>query len=181
MIACPNGAASSRSADSSCIVRYSFPWILMRAAPLAVATVLQTRNIHGRTGGFKTGEGSSRPALLLGESAGRAKHRKPDDRIPGGKKASRPVGRKRRPFPRGVEERVQNTRRFLELCNQVKYPVYITTKNTAELPVDLLAEGNYVLAVSLASHRAGKIKLLERNTSTPQERINGSRAGHSRR
>lgn len=71
----------------------------------------------------------------------------------------------------GVEQRMQNTRRFLELCNQVKYPVYITTKNTAELPFDLLADGNYVLAVSLASHKAGKIKELERNTSTPRERI----------
>jgi hypothetical protein len=75
------------------------------------------------------------------------------------------------PFPRGVEQKLRNTRRFLELCNQVKYPVYITTKNTAELPVDLLAEGNYVLGVSLASHRPKDIKFLEGNTSTPRERL----------
>ena len=75
------------------------------------------------------------------------------------------------PFPRGIEKKVQNTRRFLAVCNSVKYPVYITTKNTDELPIDLLATGNYVLGVSLASHRAGDIKLLERNTSSPRDRL----------
>ncbi len=81
------------------------------------------------------------------------------------------LGTKADPFPRGIEPRVQNTRRFLELCNRVSYPVYISTKNTADLPVELLAQGNYVLAVSLASHRAGDIRLLERSTSQPQERL----------
>lgn len=75
------------------------------------------------------------------------------------------------PFPRAIEQKMQNTRRFLELCNQARYPVYITTKNTAELPVDLLAGGNYVLAVSLASHKAGTLRELERNTSAPRERV----------
>jgi hypothetical protein len=81
------------------------------------------------------------------------------------------LGTKADPFPRGIEPKVRNTRRFLELCNQVNYPVYISTKNTENLPVDLLADGNYVLGVSLASHRARDIKLLERNTSGPQVRL----------
>jgi hypothetical protein len=81
------------------------------------------------------------------------------------------LGVKADPFPRGVEQRVQNTRKFLEIANQVKYPIYITTKNTGDLPVDLLAEGNYVLGVSLASHRARDIKFLERSTSSPRERL----------
>jgi DNA repair photolyase len=81
------------------------------------------------------------------------------------------LGVKADPFPRGVEQRLQNTRKFLEISNQVKYPVYITTKNTGDLPVDLLAEGNYVLGVSLASHRARDIRFLERSTSLPRERL----------
>lgn len=81
------------------------------------------------------------------------------------------LGTKADPFPRGVEQMAQNTRKFLELCNQVNYPVYISTKNTKDMPVDLLAEGNYVLGVSLASHRIEDIRLLEANTSSPQERL----------
>jgi len=81
------------------------------------------------------------------------------------------LGTKADPFPPGIEQKVKNTRKFLELCNKANYPVYISTKNTGELPVELLAEGNYVLGVSLASHRARDIKLLERNTSKPQERL----------
>jgi hypothetical protein len=54
---------------------------------------------------------------------------------------------------------MHNTRRFLEMCNEVEYPAYITTKNTADLPVDLLAKGNYVLGVSLASHRPKDLKI----------------------
>jgi DNA repair photolyase len=75
------------------------------------------------------------------------------------------------PFPRSVEKKVQNTRRFLAMCNLVKYPVYITTKNTDDLPVDLLAAGNYVLGVSLVSHRLRDIQYLEGNTSRPRERL----------
>jgi DNA repair photolyase len=82
------------------------------------------------------------------------------------------LGAKADPFPRGLERKVQNTRKFLELCNKVSYPIYISTKNTGELPVDLLAEGNYVLGVSLASHKGEDIKLLETNTSDSQGRIN---------
>jgi hypothetical protein len=81
------------------------------------------------------------------------------------------LGTKSDPFPRGVERKVQNTRRFLELCNKVNYPVYISTKNTGEMPVDLLAAGNYVLGVSLASHEVGDIRMLEINTSDPRARI----------
>ena len=81
------------------------------------------------------------------------------------------LGTKADPFPRGVEQMEQNTKKFLELCNKANYPVYISTKNTGEMPIDLLAEGNYILGVSLASYKAKDIKLLERNTSTPQERL----------
>ena len=81
------------------------------------------------------------------------------------------LGTKADPFPRGIEQKVQNTRKFIELCNRVNYPVYISTKNTGEMPIDLLAEGNYVLGVSLASHKAADIKMLETNTSSPQERL----------
>ncbi|MFZ5856318.1 MAG: hypothetical protein ACOYZ6_05770 [Chloroflexota bacterium] len=81
------------------------------------------------------------------------------------------LGAKADPFPRGLEQKVLNTRKFLELCNQVNYPVYISTKNTAELPADLLAQGNYILGISLVSHRTGDIRFLERNTSKPRERL----------
>jgi hypothetical protein len=81
------------------------------------------------------------------------------------------LGAKADPFPRGVEERMHNTRRFLQLCNREKYPVYITTKNTADLPVDLLADGEYVLGVSLVSHRPKDTRFLEDNTSLPRERL----------
>lgn len=81
------------------------------------------------------------------------------------------LGTKADPFPRGIEQKVQNTRTFLQLCNRVNYPVYISTKNPGEMPVDLLAEGNYVLGVSLASHKVEDIIFLERNTSKPQDRL----------
>jgi DNA repair photolyase len=83
------------------------------------------------------------------------------------------LGTKADPFPRGVEREVQNTRKFVDLCNQFNYPVYITTKNpdASDMPIDLLAKGNYVLGVSLASHKAEHIKMLERNTGKPSERI----------
>jgi DNA repair photolyase len=81
------------------------------------------------------------------------------------------LGTKSDPFPRGIEEEVKNTRRFLEMCNRVSYPVYINTKNTGNMPLDLLSEGNYVLAVSLASHRAEDIRNLENHTSDPMERL----------
>lgn len=81
------------------------------------------------------------------------------------------LGANAEPFPRGVEGMVGNTRRFLETCNEAKYPVYITTKNTTDLPIDLLAEGNYVLGVSLASHRPRDTGFLEGNTSLPRERL----------
>ena len=82
------------------------------------------------------------------------------------------LGTKADPFPPGVERKVQNTRKFLELCNKVNYPVYISTKNTGDMPIDLLAEGNYVLGVSLASHKTEDIRMLEINTSNPQKRLN---------
>jgi hypothetical protein len=87
------------------------------------------------------------------------------------------LGTKADPFPREVEEEVQNTRKFLELCNKVKYPVYINTKNTGNMPVDLLAEGNYVLGVSLSSHKIEDIRMLEKNSSDPLERLRQIPAG----
>lgn len=81
------------------------------------------------------------------------------------------LGTKADPFPKGVEEEVQNTRKFLELCNKVNYPVYISTKNTEDMPVDLLAKGNYVLGVSLSSHKTNDIRTLEKNTSDPMMRL----------
>ena len=81
------------------------------------------------------------------------------------------LGTKAEPFPRGMERALQNTRKFLELCNKFDYPVFITTKNTSEMPVDLLVKGNYVLGVSLSSHEASDIVMLERNTSDPLSRL----------
>jgi hypothetical protein len=81
------------------------------------------------------------------------------------------LGTKAEPFPTDVEPELQNTRRFLELCNRAQYPVYICTKNTGDLPVDLLADGNYVLGVSLSSHRVEDIRMLEENTSPPRQRL----------
>jgi DNA repair photolyase len=81
------------------------------------------------------------------------------------------LGTKADPFPKDVEPDLQNTRKFLELCNKVNYPVYISTKNTETMPVDLLAKGNYVLGVSLLSHKIEDIRMLERNTSDPLVRL----------
>jgi DNA repair photolyase len=87
------------------------------------------------------------------------------------------LGTKADPFPKDVEEEVQNTRKFLEMCNEVSYPVYISTKNTGNLPVDILAKGNYVLGVSLSSHRTKDIRMIEKNTSDPMVRISKIPAG----
>lgn len=81
------------------------------------------------------------------------------------------LGTKAEPFPTDVEQELQNTRKFLELCNKVNYPVYICTKNTGDMPVDLLAEGNYVLGGSLSSHKTEDIRMLEENTSPPLQRL----------
>ncbi len=81
------------------------------------------------------------------------------------------LGTKADPFPQGVEEELQNTRKFIALCNKVNYPVYISTKNTGNMPVDLLAKGNYILGVSLSSHKAKDIRMLEKNTSDPLVRL----------
>lgn len=94
-----------------------------------------------------------------------------------GKKHPIQLGTKSDPFPKGVEKEVQNTRKFLELCNKVNYPVYISTKNTEDMPVDLLAKGNYVLGVSLSSHKPKDIRMLEKNTSNPMVRLNKIPAG----
>ena len=82
------------------------------------------------------------------------------------------LGTKAEPFPRGLEQKVQNTRKFIELSNQAKYPVYISTKNTDNMPLDLLSKGKYVLAVSLLSHKTKDIKMLEINTTDPIKRLN---------
>lgn len=87
------------------------------------------------------------------------------------------LGTKADPFPKDVEQEIQNTRKFMELCNKANYPVYINTKNTEDMPVDLLAKGNYVLAVSLSSHKAEDIRLLEKNTSPPLVRLRQIPAG----
>ena len=89
-----------------------------------------------------------------------------------GKKHPVQLGAKADPFPQRVEQEVQNTKKFIELCNNAKYPVYISTKNTANMPLDLLAKGNYVLGVSLSSHKAKDIRMLEKNTSDPIKRLN---------
>jgi len=81
------------------------------------------------------------------------------------------LGTKSDPFPGQIEHELHNTGKFLEMCNKVKYPVYITTKNTGEMPVDIFAEGNYVLGVSLSSHKSNDIRMLERNTSGPLVRL----------
>jgi DNA repair photolyase len=87
------------------------------------------------------------------------------------------LGTKADPFPTDVEKDLQNTRKFIELCNKANYPVYINTKNTGDMPVDLLAKGNYVLAVSLSSHKSEDIRLLEKNTSDPLMRLRQIPAG----
>ena len=87
------------------------------------------------------------------------------------------LGTKADPFPKGVEKEVQNTRKFLKLCNKVNYPVYISTKNTEDMPVDLLAKGNYVLGISLSSHKIKDIRMLEKNTSNPMTRLSQIPAG----
>lgn len=87
------------------------------------------------------------------------------------------LGTKADPFPRDIEQEVQNTRKFLEMCNKVRYPVYISTKNTGNMPVDLLAKGNYVLGVSLSSHKTKDIRMLEKNTSDPMVRLSQIPAG----
>ncbi len=81
------------------------------------------------------------------------------------------LGTKADPFPIGIEQEVRNTRKFLEVCNKAGYPVYISTKNTGDMPIDVLAKGNYVLGVSLSSHRTKDIKMLEKNTSAPMVRL----------
>jgi DNA repair photolyase len=80
-------------------------------------------------------------------------------------------GTKADPFPRRCSHEMKNTRSFLHLCNDSKYPVYISTKNTDLMPLDLLADGEYVLAVSLASHREKDIRMLEASTIPPVRRI----------
>ncbi len=81
------------------------------------------------------------------------------------------LGTKAEPFPNEVEHEVQNTRKFLKVCNQKDYPVYISTKNTGNMPFDLLAKGTYVLGVSLASCRAKDIRMLESDTCDPTVRL----------
>lgn len=87
------------------------------------------------------------------------------------------LGTKADPFPKDIEQEVQNTRKFLEMCNKVSYPVYISTKNTGNMPVDLLAKGNYVLGVSLSSHKTKDIRMLEKYTSDPMVRLRQIPAG----
>jgi DNA repair photolyase len=87
------------------------------------------------------------------------------------------LGTKAEPFPKDIEQEVQNTRKFLEMCNKVNYPVYISTKNTGNMPFDLLAKGNYVLGVSLSSHRTKDIRMLEKYTSNPMVRLKKIPAG----
>jgi len=50
-------------------------------------------------------------------------------------------------------------------------------KNTGNMPVDLLAKGNYVLGVSLSSHKTKDIRMLEKNTSDPMVRLSQIPAG----
>ena len=82
------------------------------------------------------------------------------------------LGNRADPFPEGIEQQVKSTQKFIELCNKVNYPVYISTKNTRNMPADLIAQGNYILGVSLSSHKAADIRMLERNTNTPKKRLN---------
>ena len=83
------------------------------------------------------------------------------------------LGTKADPFPRGIEREIRNTFKFLELCNESHYPVYINTKNTdpEDMPFDLLAKGNYTLGLSIASTRVSDIKKLEKNNLSPEIRI----------
>jgi len=83
------------------------------------------------------------------------------------------LGTKADPFPVGIERELKNTRKFVELANRLHYPVCINTKNpdVRDMPVDLMANGNYLLGVSLASHRPSHIKMLETNTCGPLARI----------
>lgn len=87
------------------------------------------------------------------------------------------LGTKAEPFPNDIEQEVQNTQKFLKLCNKASYPVYISTKNTPNMPVDLLAEGNYILGVSLSSDRPKHIRMLEKHTSDPTLRLRKIPAG----
>jgi DNA repair photolyase len=83
------------------------------------------------------------------------------------------LGTKADPFPKRVEKEIQNTRKFIELCNAHNYPVYICTKNPdpQDMPIELLAKGNYVLAVSILSHKPHDIRWLEKHTSEPGVRL----------
>jgi len=89
------------------------------------------------------------------------------------------LGTKADPFPRGVEREVRNTFKFLELCNESHYPVYINTKNTdpEDMAFDLLAQGNYTLGLSIASTRVSDIKKLEKNNLSPEVRIKNIPSG----
>ena len=77
------------------------------------------------------------------------------------------------PFPRRVEREEKNTYKFLKLCNESNYPVLIITKNTdpKDVPFDLLAQGNYILGLSIASTRVSDIKKLENNSPHPKVRM----------
>lgn len=89
------------------------------------------------------------------------------------------LGTKADPFPRGVEREIRNTYKFLEICNESYYPVYINTKNTdpEDMPFDLLAQGNYTLGLSIASTRASDIIKLEKNNLSPEVRIKNIPSG----
>jgi len=83
------------------------------------------------------------------------------------------LGTKADPFPKGTENELKNTRKFIEICNKYNYPVYISTKNPDPdvMPLDLMATGNYVLAVSILSHKADDTGWLEKHTSEPGVRF----------
>jgi hypothetical protein len=83
------------------------------------------------------------------------------------------LGTKADPFPAGIERKLKNTRKFVEMSNRHEYPVCINTKNpdAKDMPVDLMADGHYILGVSLASHMPAHIRILEKNTSGPLARI----------
>lgn len=83
------------------------------------------------------------------------------------------LGTKADPFPTRIEREIQNTRKFVEIANKFNYPVCINTKNpnVKDMPIDLMANGNYVLGVSLSSQKSDYIKILEKNTSNPLTRI----------
>jgi DNA repair photolyase len=112
------------------------------------------------------GEGGGRERVINGETINN-----PMVEYLVSKKHPIQLGTKSDPFPRGIEEVVKNTRKFLKMCNRASYPVYINTKNTDNMPLDLLSEGNYILAVSLASHKAEDVRNLENHTSDPMERL----------